>query len=133
MRSPIASGLVACGPFHVIKPGGGSSLWVVFLRPNRWNIRKAPKGTLPPWRDAEPEPEVLAGEDGRVHGYWDARWWVFPPRSGRPTICTSTQRAALAYVRDAIASDSSGCCGGPASPLPGEAGAAGGTGRGDGL
>lgn len=89
------------GPFRVVG-NPACSEWFPVLTANRWNIRKAPAGTLPPWRSGEPDAEVLAGEDGRVHGQWEARWWVFPPGSGQPCAMTSDRDSAQLQIDDIL-------------------------------
>ncbi|WP_396902751.1 hypothetical protein [Mycolicibacterium sp.] len=89
------------GPFRVVG-NPACSEWFPVLTANRWNIRRAPAGTLPPWRSGEPDAEVLAGEDGQVRGEWAARWWVFPPGSGQPCAMTSGRDSAQLQIDDAL-------------------------------
>lgn len=72
--------------------------WWCPVQLSKWRIRKAPEGAVPPWRNGHVAPEVLAGEDGRVHGEWSARWWVWAPDQDVPIATASSQAAALEIV-----------------------------------
>lgn len=68
----------------------------------KWRIRRMPSGALPPWRDGRVRDEAIAGEDGRVHGEFECRWWIWPPRHVEPRAAVSSLQGALRFIQGAI-------------------------------